>query len=88
MSFNYLSLFKPNEHTEDYHIRKQNDEIFRFEVGDKRYIFVGGKLTTFETNDIIVEYSLDIGFNVIKNPYAYGEENIYFMFHQKYIPLQ
>ena len=28
MNFNYLNLFKPNEHTEDYHIRKPNDEIF------------------------------------------------------------
>ena len=27
-------------------------------------------------------------FNDIKFPYAYGEENIYFMLHQRYIPFQ
>ena len=28
MSFDYLNVFKRNEHTEDYHIRKTNDENF------------------------------------------------------------
>ena len=41
MSFDYLNVFKPNEHTEDYHTRKPNDENFLFEVGDKKYIYVG-----------------------------------------------
>ena len=35
MSFNCLNLLKPNEHTEDYHIRKPNDEKFLFEIEDK-----------------------------------------------------
>ena len=48
----------------------------------------GRKLITFETNDMKVKYSLDLGFNDIKFPYVYGEENIYFMLHQKYIPIQ
>ena len=30
--FNYLSLFKPKEHTEVYHIRKPNDKCFVFEI--------------------------------------------------------
>ena len=34
MFSNHLNLFKPNEHTEDYYIRKSNDEIFLFEIGD------------------------------------------------------
>ena len=88
MSFNYLNLFKPNEHTEDYHTRKQNNENFLFEIGDKKYIFVGEKIISFETNDKIVKYSSELGFNDIKFPFAHGEENIYFMLHQKYIPLQ
>ena len=88
MSFKYLNLFKPNELTEDYHIGKPNDEIFLFERGDKKYFYVGEKLLTFETNDIIVKSSLDLGFNDINYPIAYGEENIYFMFHQKYVPIQ
>ena len=28
MSFNCLNLFEPNEHTENYHIPKPNDEFF------------------------------------------------------------
>ena len=41
MSFDYLNVFKPNEHTEDYHMRKPNDENFLFEIEDKKYIQVG-----------------------------------------------
>ena len=40
MSFIYLKLFKANEHTEDYHIRKPNDENFLFENGDKFFNYV------------------------------------------------
>ena len=88
MGFDYLNLFKPNEHTEDYHTRKPNDENFLFEIGDKKFIYVGEKLLTFETNDIIVKYSSEHGFNDVKFPFAYGKENIYFMLHQKNIPIQ
>ena len=49
---------------------------------------MGGKTITFETNDIIVKFSLHLGFNDIKFPYAYGEQNIDFMLHQKFIPIQ
>ena len=43
---------------------------------------MGEKLFSFETNDIIVKYSSDHGFNDIKFTYAYGEENVHFMLHQ------
>ena len=87
-SFDYLSLFRPNEHTEDYHIRKPNDKSFLFKIEDKKYIHVGKKLFSFETNDEIVIYSSEHGFNDVKFPFAYGKENIYFMLEQKYIPIQ
>ena len=83
MSFILLKFFKPNEHTEDYLKRKPIEETFLFEIGDKNYIYVGEKVTTFETNDVLIKFSLDIGLNDIKFPYAYGEENIYFMVHRK-----
>ena len=54
MSFKYLTVFKPNEHTEDYHIRKPDDENFLFEIEDKDYIYVGDKVVTLETNGEIV----------------------------------
>ena len=88
MSFDYLNVFKSNEHTEDNHIRKPNNEFFLFKIEDKKYIHVGENLFSFETNDAIVKYSSGHGFNDVKFPFAYGKENIHFMLHQKYIPLQ
>ena len=32
MSFDSLNVFKPNEQTEDYHIRKPNDKNFEYKV--------------------------------------------------------
>ena len=49
-------MFKPNEHTEEYHIRKPNDENFLLEIGDKKYIYVGEKVAFIVTNDKIVKY--------------------------------
>ena len=88
MSFDYLHLYRPNEHTEDYHIRKPIDENFLFKIENKKYIHVGENLFSFETNDEILEYSSEHGNNVVKYPYAYSKENIYFMLHQKYIPIK
>ena len=87
MSFNYLKVFKTNEHTEYYHIREPNDENVLFKIGDKNYS-CGGKIFTSETNDTNLNYSSELGFNDIKIPYAYGGENNYFMLHQKYNRLQ
>ena len=70
MSFDYLNVFKPNEHTEDYHIRKQNDENFLFDIGDKKHIHVGEKLFSFETNDVFEKYVSEHGFNDVKFPFA------------------
>ena len=88
MSFDYLHLFRPNEHSEDYHIRKPNDENFLFKIKDKKYIHEGKKLFSLETNDEIVKYSSELGFNDVKFPFAHGKENMYFMLHQKHIPPQ
>ena len=88
MSFDYLNVFRPNEHTEEYSFRKPNDENFLFKIEDKKDIHVGEKLFNFETNDEIVKCSSEHGFNDVKFPFAHGKENIYFMLHQKYIPLQ
>ena len=53
-SFDSLIVFKPNEHTEDYHIRKPKVEKFLFEIEDKKFIWVAEFLVSFETNDIYV----------------------------------
>ena len=39
-------------------------------------------------NDKIINYSSKLGFNDITFSFAYGEENIHFMFHRKLIPLE
>ena len=49
---------------------------------------MGETLFSFETRDEIVKYSSEHGFNDVKFPYALGKENIYFMLHQKFIPIQ
>ena len=81
-------MFRPNQHTEDYYIRKPNNENFLFKIGDKKYLHVGEKLFSFETDDEIVKCSLEHGYNDVKFPFPCGKENIFFMSHQKNIPLQ
>ena len=88
MSFNYLNLCKPNEHTEDYYKRGPNDEIFLCEIENKKCIYVGENLVSFETNGEIVKYSSELGFNDVKVPFAYSKENIYFMLNWEGIPFQ
>ena len=37
LSFDYLNVFRPIEHTEDFHIRKPNDVNFLQNCGHKIY---------------------------------------------------
>ena len=88
VGFDYLHLFRPNEHTEDYHIRKPNNANFLFKIEDKKYILVGENLLSFETDDEIVKFSSEHGYNDIKYPFARGKVNIYFMLDRNHIPIQ
>ena len=63
-----MNLFKPDEHLKDYDKRKPNDENFLFEIEDNEYFSVGEKVINFESFDIIVKYSLDLGSNDNKLP--------------------
>ena len=69
-------------------LENQTMEIFYSKLEIKKNIHVGEKLFSFETNDEIVEYSSKHGYNDINYPFARGNENIYFMLHRKYLPLQ
>ena len=80
MSFDYLGVFGPDEN--------KKDGNFLFEIGDKKYVHVGENVFSFETNNKIVNYFIEHGFNDVKYPFAHSKENIYFMLHQKYIPIQ
>ena len=79
MRFDYLHVFGPDENIKDGN--------FPFEIENRKYVRVGKNLFSFETNDEIVEYFSEHGNNDVKYSFAYGKENIYFMLHQKYIPL-
>ena len=57
MSFNYMNLFKPKEHTKDYHIRKPNNENFLFQKENKIYLYVGEILVGPETKDELIKKS-------------------------------
>ena len=80
MSFDYLHVFGLDE--------DNKDGNFLFEIEDKKYVHVGENLFSFESNDEIDGYTVEHGFNDVKYPFAHGKENIYFMLHQKYIPIQ
>ena len=80
MSFDYLKLFRHDENNKNGN--------FLFEIEKIKYVHVGKNLFSFETNDEIDGYTVEHGFNDVKYPFAHGKENIYFMLHQKYIPLQ
>ena len=80
MSFDYLHVYGPDGNNKD--------GTFLFEIGDKKYIHVGEDLFSLETNDEIEKYFSKHGNNDVKYSFAYGKENIYFMAHQKYIPIQ
>ena len=88
MSFNYLILFTPNEHTEKYSNRGQNDKNFLFEIEDRKNVYVVEKLFGFETTDKIVEYSSNDGLNDVKYSYAHGIENMTVRFFRKFIPFE
>ena len=80
MSFDYLRVFGLDENNKDGN--------FLFEIENRKYVHVGKNLFSFETNDEIVDYFTEHGNNDVKYSFAYGKENIYFMLHQKYSPLQ
>ena len=80
MSFDYLHLFGQDENNKD--------GKFLSEIEDKKNVHVGENVFSFETNDEIVDYFIEHGYNDVKYPFACGKEHIYFMSHQKYIPIQ
>ena len=66
-------------------LKKPNDKSFIIKIADKKFICVGENLVTFERNDKRVIYSSNLGYTDIKYAFAYGEVNISFMLHRKYI---
>ena len=66
MSFDYLHVFGPDEN--------DKDGNFLFEIENKKYIHVGEKVISFETNDEIEKRFTELDLNDVKFPYAYGKK--------------
>ena len=79
-------MFTPNEHTEKYSNRGQNDKNFLFEIENRKNVHVGEKLISFQTTDNTLEYSSNDGLNDVKYSYAHGIENMTVRFFRKFIP--
>ena len=88
MNFIYPYMFKPIENTVAFYIRERNDKNFCFEIDNKKYIHLGESLVSFEASDNILEYFSKERFIDVEYPYAYGKENIFFIFPGKSIPVE
>ena len=69
MSFDYSHLFGPDD-------GKADNGNFLFENELKKYIHVGEKISSFETDYAIKGYTVERGFNDVKVPFAHCKENI------------
>ena len=65
MMFDYLHVFGPDENNKD--------GSFQFEIEDKKYVHVGEKIFSFETNDEITDYFSEHGYNDVKYSIARGK---------------
>ena len=86
--FDYLHLFKPFGSIEKTHVIRETNKNFLFKIEDKKFIHVGERIFSFETDDEITEYFSEDGHNDVKYPFALSNENIYYMLYQKYIPIE
>ena len=59
MSFDYLHVFGPDENNKDGN--------FLFEIENKKYVHVGEKLFSFETNDGIEKYFSEHGLTMLNS---------------------
>ena len=80
-------MFRPLGHIEKTHVIRETNEIFLLKIEDKKYIYEGDTVFTFETVDDIDEYFSEIGHNDVNYPFALSKENIYYMIYQKYVTI-
>lgn len=50
------------------------------------YVYIGSEIYRFSPGERIVDYYSPMGNNGVPYPVAYGEENVYFMLEQQYVP--
>ena len=86
--FDYQHLLKLFELDEKTHTIRETNENFLFKIEDKKYIYVGDNVFSFETVDDIEEYFSETNNNDVKYPFGLSDENIYYMLYQKYITIE
>lgn len=65
---------------------RSNGNSILVKVGDKRYMYIGKDVYTFETLDEIIDYKSPIGPNDVPYPYAIGTDFTYLMIEDVYMP--
>ncbi|ARF11257.1 hypothetical protein Klosneuvirus_1_114 [Klosneuvirus KNV1] len=71
-------------------IREDHGNTILVQISKHKYITIQGHdktIRSFETNDEILDYVSPIGNNDVPYPVAFGEENVYFMLDEVYIPI-
>ena len=56
-----------------------NGNINLLEVENKKHIFIRDCVYSFNTDDKIVKYASNVGYNGVPFAIAYGERNIYYL---------
>lgn len=69
------------------HIKKDDGNSILLKLKNK-YIYIGHIIYEFTPKDEIIKYYSPIGNNDVPYPLAVGEDNVYFMLDQKYVPLK
>lgn len=65
---------------------KFNGNSILVETKKLTYTYIGESIFEFKTHDPIIDYISPVGNNDVPYPYAIGEDNIYLMLYNKYIP--
>ena len=66
IKFDYQHLFKPFDLDKETHARIERDANFLFKIEDKKFIYVGDKIFSFETVDDNEEYFSETDNNDLK----------------------
>lgn len=65
--------------------KKFDGNSILLQIEKNKYVHIGINIYEFITNDTILKYISPVGNNDVPYPVAYGEKNIYFILHKKYI---
>ena len=69
--------------------KKFDGNSILLKISKNKYVFIGSEVYEFNTDyDTIIKYYSPVGNNDVPYPFAYGNKNIYFMLHKKFVPYE